>query len=168
MRRMEPIAIVLSAMIILGALTIAFGSYEAGAGSAECKPGKGPKKDYGLQERIDSALPGDTLYLSGSTTYWGNVVINKTLSLVGKGPCSTKITGKTPHHSVIRIEADWVNITGVSIYSPGKAPGNVGVKINSSDHCNISGNDIFLNKHGIKYLAILCPSHGLLGARRPH
>src|SRR5690348_3604854 len=44
-----------------------------------------PGQYSGLQTAINSAAPGDTLYVSGSVTSYGNVTINRRLTVIGTG-----------------------------------------------------------------------------------
>jgi len=44
-----------------------------------------PGQYTNLQTAINAALPGDTLYVHGSTVSYGNVTVNKTLTFIGTG-----------------------------------------------------------------------------------
>lgn len=67
-----------------------------------------------IQDAINSAKSGDTIFVS-SGTYYENVVVNRTVSLIGENRKTTIIHGNGAWLDVITIEADWVNITGFSI-----------------------------------------------------
>ena len=70
--------------------------------------------DYStIQEAIDAAIPGDTIYVWDGF-YVENVILNKTVSLIGNSSATTIIDGNQAGHSVY-ITSDWVNVTGFSI-----------------------------------------------------
>lgn len=61
-----------------------------------------------IQEGIDAANPGDTIYVGKNRVYFENLVINKTVSLVGEDRNTTVIDGR-----FIRVEGREIN--GISI-----------------------------------------------------
>ena len=76
--------------------------------------------DYiSIQEAINNAKLGDTIYvLSG--IYEENIVIDKSITLMGFGAGEKTIKGvsATPATHVIRISANYVNISGLTIQDP--------------------------------------------------
>jgi len=70
-----------------------------------------------IQEAINAASVGDTLYVRNGT-YYENVVANKTISLVGENKSNTIIDGKGSGN-VILVTADDVNIKGFTIRNSG-------------------------------------------------
>lgn len=68
----------------------------------------GPADFHTIQEAINVASEGDTISVY-SGTYFESVGLKKAVSLIGENRITTVIYGN------IRIEADWVNITGFSI-----------------------------------------------------
>jgi len=80
--------------------------------------------DYStIQEAIDNASEGDTVFVKSGTYYNQTIVITKSISLVGEDPKTTIIKGKTgvlfPYTSiVIYLKANDVKISGFTVISP--------------------------------------------------
>jgi len=66
-----------------------------------------------IQDLIDNANPGDTIYIP-SGIYYENIIINKSISLIGEDKNTTIIDGNGID-SVILIVADWVNVSKFTI-----------------------------------------------------
>ena len=66
-----------------------------------------------IQWAIDNASDGDTIYVEAGI-YKENLVINKTISLVGVGREFVTIMGNE-NDDVVEIMANWVNLTGFHI-----------------------------------------------------
>jgi len=96
-----------------------------------------------IQDAINAAENGDTIRVYEGT-YSENVVVNKTVSLVGNGSANTTINGGS-EGDVVRIEADWVNLSGFRITGSGYEEGSAGVRVKSDYNFinanNCSGND---------------------------
>ncbi|MBS7621638.1 right-handed parallel beta-helix repeat-containing protein, partial [Candidatus Bathyarchaeota archaeon] len=100
-----------------------------------------------IQEAINAANPGDTiLVLEG--TYIENIVINKTISLIGENPQTTIIDGNKTG-TVIKVTESNVSINGFTIKNSGREWPNSGILINNVVNCNISNNIFIANDHGI-------------------
>ena len=100
-----------------------------------------------IQDLIDNASDGDTIYIPNGI-YYENIVINKSISLVGEDKNTTIIDGSNIG-DVICIEAEWVNISGFTIQESGDANYDEGVDISFS-HNTILGNIISFNNYGIR------------------
>ena len=108
-------------------------------------------KDYtSIQDAIDAASPGDTVYVY-SGKYYENIVINKTINLFGNSVNTDDIIiDGNKNGNVIEINADFVNISGFTIQNSGdKLFYTSGIFINSKNNIFISHNNIIDNEYGI-------------------
>jgi len=109
-----------------------------------------------IQDAVDNAEAGDTVRV-WEGTYSENVMVDKTMSLVGNGSKETTIRGGGAG-DVVRITADWCNVSGFLITRSGNGAYDAGIKV-TSDHVWIFDNTIvdndndgirlFSSKHGI-------------------
>jgi parallel beta-helix repeat protein len=103
-----------------------------------------------IQEAINAneTLYGHTIFVEAGT-YYENVVVNKTVSLVGEAPATTVIDGGGTS-DVVRVTANNVIIKNFKIRNSGKyyAPPDSGIKVDAS-YCNITDNVITENSVGI-------------------
>ena len=98
-----------------------------------------------IQWAIDNASDGDTVYVEAGT-YYENVVINKTVSLVGAGWENTTIDGQE-NGDVIHVRANWVNI---SVFKLINAPfGSSGIHLDGANSCRVADNRIYDNGNGV-------------------
>jgi len=97
-------------------------------------------QDYPLiQEAIDAANPGDTIYVA-SGTYYESLVIDKTLTLIGVDKSTTVIDGNKTD-TVVTIEANNVTLIGFTIQNGS----GEGILISGFNQTTISDNAIILN-----------------------
>jgi len=100
--------------------------------------------DYAtIQEAIDNATEGDTIFVRAST-YFESLTIGKSLSLVGEARESTIINGNGAFE-VIKIRADNISIIGFTIEN-GKADA---INVADCENISIAGNTIRDSYHGI-------------------
>jgi parallel beta-helix repeat protein len=92
-----------------------------------------------IQEAINAANMGDTIYVENSM-YYENVVVNKTVSLIGENRSSTVIDGG--RETVIHVTADHVSIKGFTIQNGGWTFSQSGVFVDHSSGCKISGSTV--------------------------
>ena len=93
-----------------------------------------------IKDAIDDATDGDTVFVyDDSSPYYENVVVNKSINLIGEKGETTVIDGGG-YGIVINIPADGVNVSGFTIRN-----GSVGIFIWSSSN-TITGNTITSNK----------------------
>ena len=102
-----------------------------------------------IQEAINSANPGDTIYVLNGT-YHEHPKVNKPLTLVSESKESTIIDGNGENQTVIEVTASNVVISGFCIQNGSRVAGTsyAGIKVSSSA-CNITGNFITKTKIGI-------------------
>ncbi|UCE43441.1 MAG: right-handed parallel beta-helix repeat-containing protein [Candidatus Bathyarchaeota archaeon] len=109
--------------------------------------------DYvAIQEAIDApeTLDGHTIIVD-SWTYYENVVVNKSISLVGEDKDTTVIEGNRTGllgNDVIHITSDNNSISGFTVQNSGPLPGS-GIHIDGSAGNNISNNIITNDNWGI-------------------
>jgi parallel beta-helix repeat protein len=102
----------------------------------------------GIQQAIDNTNPGDTIYV-WSGTYSENIIIDKSISLIGNGSATTIISGSS-FGDTIEITADWVNVSGFKLTRPTTAGDNMGIKLVDVMNCKIISNNCTDNFCGIK------------------
>ena len=102
-----------------------------------------------IQSAINVAYPRDVISVAPGT-YYENVVVNKSVSLLGANAESTIIDGGL-NGNVLNITASNVVVSGFTIQrSGGFSPKNCGIYVSSSSFGNeISGNKITNNGYGI-------------------
>ena len=89
-------------------------------------PGASGANNYTtIQAAIDNATAGDTIRVWAGT-YNENVVVNKTVTLIGNGTTDSIINGSQTSN-VILITADWINISGFTIRGSGFNPNDAGI-----------------------------------------
>ena len=95
-----------------------------------------------IQGLIDNASAGDTIYIP-SGIYYENIIINKSISLVGEDK-DTTIIDASFSGDVVHISSDWVNIRGFTIQKSGDEWHDAGIEIDSTNN-TITENNIFFN-----------------------
>ena len=94
-----------------------------------------------IQGLIDNASDGDTIYIP-SGIYYENIIINKSISLIGEDKNTTIIDG-SEIGDVVTVTADWVNVSGFTIKnSSSEYPYVKAININSNFN-RINDNIIF-------------------------
>ena len=116
--------------------------------------GSGPGNYSKIQEAINNATEGDTVFVfNDSAPYYENLLINKSLNLIGEDKETTIIDG-TVSGDVIKVTADYVFIKGFTITNgsrPGEGIQAGGIRLEPSSHSTITGNIIINNdKYGIR------------------
>lgn len=99
-----------------------------------------------IREAIKNAEDGNTIYVHKGT-YYENIVIDKSINLVGENKKNTIIDGQEKT-DVIKIISNHVNITGFTIQNAGFYLYNNGIDIDSS-YNTIANNIIKISRCGI-------------------
>jgi len=102
-----------------------------------------------IQDLIDNASDGDTIYIP-SGIYYENIIINKSISLVGEDKNTTVIDGEE-NGIVVYVSADEVNISGFTIQNSGSDWNDAGIELHSN-YSIIIKNIISNNFRGIYIL----------------
>ena len=103
--------------------------------------GNGPNNHTNIQGAIDDSINGDTVFVYDDLSpYHENLVINKSINLIGKNMNTTVIDGNWSG-IVIYVSADWVNISGFMIKNSGELPlFDAGIYFDNVSNCSIVGN----------------------------
>ena len=130
-------------LIILSVVLVAIS--EVSITNAESRTIVVPDDYASIQEAIDNAADGDTIFVKEGM-YHENVVVNKSLSLVGENVDTTIIDGNPPegYRIPIQIQCDNVSVSGFKLLY-----GYAGITVGEVKFCSISGNRIAGNQHGI-------------------
>jgi parallel beta-helix repeat protein len=100
-----------------------------------------------IQQAINAADPGDIIFVKAGT-YYENVVVNKSITLVGENKTTTIIDGNYIGN-VILITAQNVTITGFTIRNSGSGSIAAGIKVEAS-YAVIQNNIIKNTSNGIR------------------
>jgi parallel beta-helix repeat protein len=97
----------------------------------------------------ESVSNGDTIFVR-SATYFENIVINKSISLIGEDPNKTVIKGNGTY-SVIFVNSNNVTIANFTVTGSGMRPPDSAIYVNSSSEVVIKYNKIIDNNNGISF-----------------
>jgi parallel beta-helix repeat protein len=106
----------------------------------------GPADFHIIQKAINAANEEDDIFVS-SGIYYENIVVNKTVSLIGENKSTTTIDGNETG-TVIYITAYNVNISGFTVQNSGTLRWDCGIYIHSFGN-NLFDNAIRNNNNGI-------------------
>lgn len=98
--------------------------------------GTGPNNYTNIQDAIDNATDGDTIFVyDDSSPYRGNISIDKSINLIGENRNTTIIDG-IEQHRVVRISCDDVKVENFNITN-----GESGIVLSNANNCIISQNN---------------------------
>ena len=103
-----------------------------------------------IQDAIDDASEGDTVFVyDDSSPYYENVVVDKSINLIGEDKNTTVIDGMK-YETVVSVQANKVYISEFTIRNSGNEYFRVGIDIGQfSNYNNITSNIITNNWKGI-------------------
>lgn len=130
------VAIVIVIGGFIGVISFEAENVQASRGSILYVGGSGGGNYSSIQTAVDAASPGDTIFVYNGT-YFENVIINKSINLIGENRETTIINGGTT--DVINIIADCVNVSDFTIKSYINHWGT-GIILNNVQKCNIKNN----------------------------
>jgi len=99
-----------------------------------------------IQKAINAASDGDTVFVRNGT-YYENVVVNKSVSLVGENRSTTVIDGNFAGNVVI-ISANNVTFSDFTVQHSKNYP-DAGIYVSSAQYCSVTGNKVVNNWLGI-------------------
>ena len=103
--------------------------------------GSGPGNYTKIQDAIDDASDGDTVFVYNDSSPYSDVDIDKSINLIGEDKESTVIRGG--EITTIDVSSDWVNISGFTIQTL-----ETGI-FTHANYSTIIGNNIFDALNGI-------------------
>ncbi len=108
-----------------------------------------PAEDFtSIQDAINASSDGDTIYVYNGT-YYENVVVNKTLTLMGEDKNTTIVDGGWSDDPMY-ISSDWVNISGFTVTHGGVNWYDAGIDLDSVEDCRIADNIAIENARGFR------------------
>jgi parallel beta-helix repeat protein len=131
------LALVIIFVVFLGMLALAFEVQQVKAEPETWTvDDDGPADFHTIQEAINSSNPGDIVFVKNGA-YYGNVVVNKAISLVGESRELTTVDAS----GGVSVNADNVTIRGFNI----RNGHDTGFYLNGVKNVIIKDNDIFSN-----------------------
>jgi parallel beta-helix repeat protein len=110
----------------------------------------GPADFHSIQEAINNASSGDTIFVHVGT-YYEHVLINKTITLVGEDNKFTIIDGNETGN-VVHIKADNVTVENFAIRNSGMDLIYGGILVESSIGDKIINNNVTYNYEGVRLI----------------
>ena len=121
--------------------------------------GDGTGNYTSIQEAIGDASSGDTVFVfDNSSPYLENIIIDKSIDLIGENRDTTIIDG-SGNFDVVNIASDWVNITGFTINNSGSNEGDTGLKLFFANYVHVYNNNISSNGGNGIYLSQSSDNH---------
>jgi parallel beta-helix repeat protein len=103
-----------------------------------------------IQDAINASFDGDTVFVYNGT-YYENIIVNKTINLIGENKDNTTINGSGTG-DVVAVSADFVNITGFTVRNSGTGAGtdpDSGIELEYVSNCRVFDNSVFETSTGI-------------------
>jgi parallel beta-helix repeat protein len=97
--------------------------------------GTGSGNYTSIQDAIDDAMPGYTIFVYDGI-YTEQVVIDKTLNLIGESKGATIVDGNAIE-DVVNASADWVNVTGFTLRNSGSGFTDAGIELYYAKNCQV-------------------------------
>ncbi|MCK4613509.1 MAG: right-handed parallel beta-helix repeat-containing protein, partial [Thermoplasmata archaeon] len=145
---MKNIHKILLALVFLlaGIMVLVLTAQQAGAAKTITVDDDGGAYYTKIQDAVNVSEDGDTIRVYEGT-YYENIVVNKSVSLIGNSSANTTIDGRGDE-DVVQITADWVKMSGFMVTRSGSGWDDAGIKV-ESDHNNIFENTCSDNYNGI-------------------
>jgi parallel beta-helix repeat protein len=112
--------------------------------------GSGPGNYSKIQDAIDSASDGDTVFVfDDSSPYYENVIINKSITLAGENKETTIIDGSKNQEDIVEIDSSYVTIKDFTIRNSLELTWGISSSWNNRDNISIINNIITYNSGAI-------------------
>ncbi len=146
--RMKKASLIAISILLISSFCISVSILPRNASAATLYVGGGGPGNYTtIQDAINTANPGDTVYVFAGT-YNEQISIGIPLSLQGESRDTTTINGGVSSY-VVNVTADWVNITGFTVRGNWSTPYNVGIELYYVQNCLITDNIITYAEYGV-------------------
>jgi len=114
--------------------------------------GDGPGNYTRIQDAIDNSSDGDTVFVyEDLSPYYENIIINKSIILVGEDKNTTIIDGRSAG-DIVFINSDEVTVSGFTLQNSGLIWPDSGIRIHYSNETIIMENILSNNHIGIQLL----------------
>ena len=140
---MKRTALTVAILVFLSAFVVIIAILPEARATTLYVGGGGPGNYTTIQSAIDAAVPGNTIFVYNGT-YNENLVVDRTLSLVGENRDSTLINGGG-FGDTIHVTADWVNLTGFFVWNGGMNGWDAGIELDQVHDCSILDNNFIVN-----------------------
>jgi len=110
--------------------------------------GTGPDNYTNIQDAIDDATAGDTVFVyDDSSPYYERLQLNKSIFLIGEEKRTTIIDGEGMNQDIATCTSAATMITGFTIFNC--SMNRSCVLLNHTSHCFLQGNIIHTGKYGV-------------------
>lgn len=140
---MKKPSLVVVSLILLSLMLVGLSTIKETRATTHYVGGGGPGNHTTIQEAIDAASPGDTVYVYPGL-YVENLIIDRTLTLLGEDRGTTTVDGSGTA-DVIEVSADGVTISGLTITNGGTGFTDAGVDLSFTQNCMVVSSNISAN-----------------------
>lgn len=143
---MRKLSLIVAAIMLIGTLFVGLTLLPEVRAATLYVGGGGPGNYTTIQEAINDAISGDTIYVYNGT-YSEQVYISKGLTLVGENRNSIIDGGGSG--PIMNAYADGISVTGFTLTNGGDWPGDFGLILQGSQSCQIINNSFESSYGGI-------------------
>lgn len=126
--------------------------------------GSGPNNYSKIQDAIDDAFDGDTIFVYSGTYYEYELTIDKSISFIGEDKFTTIIDGQGKNR-IMKFKANYISVRGFTIQNTEEGPGACGIYISNSGGSwtafNTITDNIFIN-HSMEAIYMYTTSHNTI------
>jgi parallel beta-helix repeat protein len=139
----KTVSAIMLALLVMSTLTLAFKIQRA---TAQLGTIIVPDDYPTIREAINAANDGDTIFVRNGI-YYENVVVDKSLSLVGENKEATVIDGKGEYVDIVSVAANNVEVEGFTLRN---CSIDYGLYVGNSENCTIENNNfVDIDGYGI-------------------